>query len=287
MNQYFIKNKFNITFILFVIISIVSMFFTTSSFVLTPKIIIGAIAYPFIKAYNFVFENIINIFTSVRELKQLRDENLRLKNELNQLKDIQFKAELLETENKELKRLLEFQQKAEYKVIGAEIVMKDPSNLYSTIILNKGKIHGVKKGDPVYTIVNGEKLLVGKIIETNFLYSKVMTIFDSRCRVSVKELYTNYSGIARGDAPESQYLEVEYFPNEAEIFYEDLFITAGYGGVFPDGLLVGKAIDIQKQNFSLYQKIRLKPVLDLSKIPYVLIILNFDEVNKIEMSIDN
>lgn len=287
MNQYFIKNKFNITFILFVIISIVSMFFTTSSFVLTPKMIFGAIAYPFIKAYNFVFENIINIFTSVRELKQLRDENLRLKNELNQLKDIQFKADLLETENKELKRLLEFQQKAEYKVIGAEIVMKDPSNLYSTIILNKGKIHGVKKGDPVYTIVNGEKLLVGKVIETNFLYSKVMTIFDSRCQVSVKELYTNYSGIARGNAPEIQYLEVEYFPNEAEIFYEDLFITAGYGGVFPDGLLVGKAIDIQKQNFSLYQKIRLKPVLDLSKIPYVLIILNFDEVNKIEMNTDN
>jgi len=286
MNQYFVKNKFSITFILFIVISITSMFFTTSSFILTPKIIFGAIAYPFIKAYNFIFENIINLFSSVSELKRLKDENIQLKNEVNQLKDFQFKAESLEKENRELKKLLEFQQSSEYKTIPAEIIMKDPSNLYSTIILNKGSIHGVKKGNPVYAILDGEKLLVGKVIETNYFYSKVMTIFDSRCFISVKETFTNYSGIAKGDSPESQYLEVDYFPNEADIFYEDIFITAGYGGVFPSGLIVGKAIDIQKQNFSIYQKIKLKPKLDLSKISYVLIILNFDEINKIDMSIN-
>lgn len=285
MNQYFVKNKFSITFILFIVISISSMFFTTSSFILTPKIIFGAIAYPFIKAYNFIFENIINLFSSVSEIKRLKDENIQLKNEVNKLKDFQFKAESLENENRELKKLLEFHQSSEYKNIPAQIIMKDPSNLYSTIILNKGSINGIKKGNPVYTILNGEKLLVGKVIETNYFYCKVMTIFDSRCLISVKETFTNYSGIAKGDSPDSQLLEVDYFPNEAEIFYEDVFVTAGYGGVFPPGLIVGKAIDIQKQNFSIYQKIKLKPILDLSKISYVLIIINFDEVNNINMNL--
>lgn len=280
MNQYLVKNKFILTFIIFILLSLLSMFFTTSSFILTPKIIFGAIAYPFLKAYNFVFENVINIFSSVKELKQLKDENIRLKNEINLLKDIQFKANLLETENKELKKLLDFQNSSEYKTISAEVLLKDPSNLYSVLTLNKGSKHGVKKGNPVYTIVNGEKLIIGKIIETSFFYSKVMTIFDSRSLISVKESYTNYSGIAKGDAPASQYLEVEYFPNDAEIFFEDLFLTAGYGGVYPPGFIIGKVVDVQKQNFSIYQKIRLKPLIDLSKISYVLIILDYSNTEE-------
>ncbi|MFN3411330.1 MAG: rod shape-determining protein MreC [Exilispira sp.] len=287
MNQYFVKNKFTITLILFIVISIVSMFFTTSSFLLTPKIIFGAIAYPFLKAYNFVFTNTINFFSSVNELKRLKEENIKLKNEIDLLKDIQYKANILEIQNKELKKLLEFQNSSEYKVVSAEIILKDPSNLFSVITVNKGSNHGIKKGNPVYTIMNGEKLLVGKVIELSFFYCKIMTIFDPRSYVSVKEYYSNYSGIAKGNAPEDNMLEVEYFPNDAEIFFDDLFVTAGYGGVYPPDLLIGKVINVQKQNFSIYQKIKLKPVLDLSKITYVLIILDYNIEDQIKLGDNN
>ncbi len=275
MNQYLIKNKFTITFIVFIVISILSMFFTTSSFVLTPKIIFGAIAYPFLKAYNFVFENIIQIFSSVSEIKRLKDENKILKNEIMALKDAQFKANLMERENIELRKILNLQKVSEFKTVVAEIVFKDPSNLYSVITINKGSNSGINKGDAVYTTLDGEKLVVGKIIETSFFYSKVMTIFDSRSLISVKEIYTNYSGIAKGDAPESNLLEVSYFPNEADIYFNDLFLTTGYGGVFPPGFLIGRVVDIQKQNFSIYQKVRLKPILNLSKISYVFVIIDY------------
>ena len=279
MNQYLVKNKFTITLIIFIIISIISMFFTTSSFILTPKIIFGAIAYPFLKAYNFVFVNIIQIFSSVRELRILKNENITLKNELMALKDAQFKATLLEKENIELRELLNLTRTSEYKVVAAEIVFKDPSNLYSVITINKGTNSGIKKGDAVYTVDNGEKLVIGKIIETSFFYSKIMTIFDSRSLISVKEIYSNFSGIAKGDAPESNLLEVNYFPNDADIYFDDLFLTSGFGGVFPSGLLVGKVIDIQKQNFSIYQKVRLKPLLNLSKINYVFVIIDNSYIN--------
>lgn len=287
MNQYFLKNKFTITLILFIVISIFSMFFTTSSFLLTPKIIFGAIAYPFLKAYNFVFTNTINFFSSLNELKRLKEENIKLKNEINLLKDIQFKAHILEIENKELKKLLEFQNFSEYKVVSAEIILKDPSNLFSVITVNKGSNHGIKKANPVYTVVNGEKLLVGKVIELSYFYCKIMTIFDPRSFVSVKEYYYNYSGIAKGNAPEDNLLEVEYFPNDAEIFFGDLFVTAGYGGVYPPDLLIGKVINVQKQNFSIYQRIKLKPVLDLSKTTYVFIILDYNIEDQIKFTNNN
>ncbi|HQM89806.1 MAG TPA: rod shape-determining protein MreC, partial [Exilispira sp.] len=74
----------------------------------------------------------------------------------------------------------------------------------------------------------------------------------------------------------SNLLQVEYFPNEADIFFNDIFITAGFGGIFPPGILVGKVVDVQKQNFSLYQKITLKPLIDFSKIQYVFVILNYE-----------
>lgn len=276
MNQYFLKNKFTIFFIIFIVISIISMFFTTSSFILTPKIIFGAISYPFVKAYTFVVQNTLTFFSSLKELNLLKQENIRLNEELKQLKEAKFKLELLERENKELKQMLKLKEEAPYDVLPAQIILKDPTNLYSVITINRGSNDNIKKGLAVYAIQDGEKIIVGKVIEVNFFYSKVMTVFDARSSISVKELYSNYSGIARGDAPTSNLLQVEYFPNEADIFFNDIFITAGFGGIFPPGILVGKVVDVQKQNFSLYQKITLKPMIDFSKIQYVFVILNYE-----------
>ena len=276
MNQYFLKNKFTIFFIIFIVISVISMFFTTSSFILTPKIIFGAISYPFVKAYTFVVQNTLTFFSSLKELNLLKQENVRLNEELKQLKEAKFKLELLERENKELKQMLKLKEEAPYDVLPAQIILKDPTNLYSVITINRGSNDNIKKGLAVYAIQDGEKIIVGKVIEVNFFYSKVMTVFDARSSISVKELYSNYSGIARGDAPTSNLLQVEYFPNEADIFFNDIFITAGFGGIFPPGILVGKVVDVQKQNFSLYQKITLKPMIDFSKIQYVFVILNYE-----------
>ncbi|HNV44577.1 MAG: rod shape-determining protein MreC [Spirochaetes bacterium] len=276
MNQYFLKNKFTIFFIIFIVISIISMFFTTSSFILTPKVIFGAISYPFVKAYTFVVQNTLTFFSSLKELNLLKQENVRLNEELKQLKEAKFKLELLERENKELKQMLKLKEEAPYDVLPAQIILKDPTNLYSVITINRGSNDNIKKGLAVYAIQDGEKIIVGKVIEVNFFYSKVMTVFDARSSISVKELYSNYSGIARGDAPTSNLLQVEYFPNEADIFFNDIFITAGFGGIFPPGILVGKVVDVQKQNFSLYQKITLKPLIDFSKIQYVFVILNYE-----------
>jgi rod shape-determining protein MreC len=276
MNQYFLKNKFTIFFIIFIVISILSMFFTTSSFILTPKIIFGAISYPFVKAYTFIVQNTLTFFSSLKELNLLKQENVRLNEELKQLKEAKFKLELLERENKELRQMLKLKEEAPYDVLPAQIILKDPTNLYSVITINRGSNDNIKKGLAVYAIQDGEKIIVGKVIEVNFFYSKVMTIFDARSSISVKELYSNYSGIARGDAPTSNLLQVEYFPNEADIFFNDIFITAGFGGIFPPGILVGKVVDVQKQNFSLYQKITLKPMIDFSKIQYVFVILNYE-----------
>ena len=276
MNQYFLKNKFTIFFIIFIVISIISMFFTTSSFILTPKVIFGAISYPFVKAYTFVVQNTLTFFSSLKELNLLKQENIRLNEELKQLKEAKFKLELLERENKELKQMLNLKEEAPYDVLPAQIILKDPTNLYSVITINRGSNDNIKKGLAVYAIQDGEKIIVGKVIEVNFFYSKVMTVFDARSSISVKELYSNYSGIARGDAPTSNLLQVEYFPNEADIFFNDIFITAGFGGIFPPGILVGKVVDVQKQNFSLYQKITLKPLIDFSKIQYVFVILNYE-----------
>ncbi len=287
MNQYLSKNKFTITFIIFLVISVLSMFFTTSSFILTPKIILGAISYPFIMAYNFVFENIIQFFNSLNELKRLKDENALLKSQLTELKDIQFKLVQLELENKELKKLLELQNFENFKIITAKIILKDPSNLYSVIVIDKGINKGIKRGNPVYTIIDGEKLVVGRVIETSYSYSKIMTIFDSRSLISVKEMYTNFSGIARGNAPESNLLEVQYFPNEAEIYFNDLFLTSGYGGIYPPGLIIGNVVDIQKKIFSIYQNVKLKPKLNLSKVSYVFVILDYFFIDLISQNREN
>lgn len=278
MNPLVIKNKDNIIFIIFLIISLLFMIFTTTTYDITPGSVLGMFIYPFVAFYDFISHKTIDFFTSISELNKLQQENKKLKEEIKNLKELRYDYSNLKKENQILRNLLNFQKKIIYKTEIAKIIGKDPLNLYSVIVINKGRRNGIRKDMPVFSINDGEKIIIGKVIEVSLSYSKVMTIFDPRLYIGAKEENSNYTGIVRGNTPNSSDLICLYFKNNINISYNDVFKTSGMDGIFPEDLIIGYVKSVKKNNFSLYQSIILKPAIDLAMVDYVYVVKKENEL---------
>lgn len=278
MNIIDIKNKPNILFIVYILISLILMIITSPTINFSPKVFFGMLTYPFITAYNGISEFFANFFLSVKENRELKEENEKLKREIKLLKEIQYNYDYVLKENIILKNLLNLPQEKEYESIVAKIIAKDPLNLYSTIILNKGYTSGIKVGMPVYYVLDGEKVAIGKIIEVGTYYSTVMTLFDPRSYISVKENITNHIAICKGEAPKSFDLNILYLSNDANIKFNGLFITSGLGTDFPEGYKVGYTTYIKKNMYDIYQEVKIKSFINLSSIDYVFILLKENNI---------
>ncbi len=122
-------------------------------------------------------------------------ENDRLKKELRQaLKKNQQLVEI-ELANKRLRALLNFKKKVNRHVITAEVIGKDPSLWYKTVIIDKGQTDGVVKGSAVVAPSG----IAGQVIETLPHYSKVLLITDRNCAIDAVVQKKKARGIVKGD----------------------------------------------------------------------------------------
>ena len=110
----------------------------------------------------------------------VREENKKLKIELEKYKSLELNVEFLTDENKKLQKILE----TEYFKNLSNIVLKvlvDKNSPLKSIIINKGTKAGILKGMPV----TKNNYLVGRVVETNYLSSRVLLLNDLNSRIPV------------------------------------------------------------------------------------------------------
>jgi rod shape-determining protein MreC len=196
------------------------------------------------------------------------EENKKLKLELQKLRAKDFETEFLKTQNFNYQKILSSTSKITERSVIAKVIIDKESPFLKSIIVNKGSRSEVKKGMPV--VANG--YLVGKIVETNYLSSRVLLLNDLNSRIPVSLENSSAQAIITGygfDNPKLEYLP-ENFP-----FVEGITIfTSGKDGVLAGGIPIGESII---ENDSLNVKLFNDP----NQLSVISIILtNFKEENK-------
>ncbi len=169
-------------------------------------------------------------------------------------------------ENQRLKKLLDFVEADPRKVLPALVVAEDASSWAQTIVLDKGLRHGVQEGNPV-VVAEG---VVGRVIKVANNSSRVLLLTDAASSIAGLVQRTRTRGVVRGDGRE---LNLEFALRNDLIEVEDLIMTSGMGGVFPKGLIVGRVTAVQRNDFGLFQQIKLAPVVDFSRLEEVLVLM--------------
>jgi rod shape-determining protein MreC len=212
-------------------------------------------------AQNFFWkigDRTLNFFSFFSNNKALNEENEKLKKENQELiYKISFIDQLKE-ENEKMRQALGIGMEKEFRLLMVESTGKDINA--DRLILNKGIKDGVNKD---MVLINENKVLFGKISEVYDNFSKATLISDKNSsfegRIQGKEVFAVVKG--KGNTG----ISFQMVPREKEMSEGDIIISAGSGAGFPEGLLVGRIIKIEKNDVNPFQEAEIKPFFEIKE----------------------
>ena len=168
----------------------------------------------------------------------LKEENEKLREVIENYKSLDLNLEYLTNENKNLRKVLNAENIINAKdIVLAKVLVDRNSPFLKTIIINKGTQSGIKKGMPVTQNNN----LVGRIVDTNYLSSRVLLLTDLNSRIPVSLDADSSQAILTGSGTKNP--KLEYLPEEYE-FKEDVNVFAsGKERIFIPGTPIGKTTE--------------------------------------------
>ncbi len=143
------------------------------------------------------------------------------------------------------------------------VIGRSPSAWNRVFLVDKGSKEGIQLNMPVMSATS----LIGKIVEVGPRVSKALLITDPNSRVGAVVQRTRDQGVLYGTF--SGECRLKYISVDAKIKPGDNVVTAGYGGLFPGGLLVGVVDKVWKEPGQIYQVAVVRPASDLGRVEEV------------------
>ena len=159
-------------------------------------------------------------------------------------------------------------------IISAQIIGKDATSWFRSILLDKGTKDGVKVNQPVVT----HQGLVGKIVRTTPSTALVELITDKNSRVAALIQKNRAEAILYGQSS-SPICVLEFLERDVDIQAGDYVISSGMGGIFPKGLILGIISKIGKKSYGLFQYAEVTPLVPFSMLEEVLILQTTEETS--------
>ena len=211
---------------------------------------------------------------TLREIGELKQRNLELEARVNQLTVENLRLAEVETENAQLRALLDFAQtNPSYDIRGGQIIARvigDGASLFThPIQIDLGEIHGIRQGMPVVT----DRGLVGRIAHVYPRSSDILLITDPRSNVNVMTQASRAQGVLRGRVGQPPIMEL--ISPDIAISEGEIIITSGLGGHFPKGLVVGQVTEVIHNDNLMFQSAVIQPTVDFDRMELVLVITNF------------
>jgi len=200
-------------------------------------------------------------------LASAAQENDILKKMLNESIEKNNQWHEIELANTRLRNLLNFQKEPNNRVVAAEVIGKDPSGWFKTVIIDKGKAEGLQKGLPV-VLPQG---IVGQVIEVSSHYSKVMLVIDRNSAVDALVQRSRARGIIKGASADQ--CRFEFVLRKHDVQIGDTVISSGLDGVYPKGLRIGRVSDLSERKSDIFYDITVAPFVDYETLEEVLVIL--------------
>jgi rod shape-determining protein MreC len=191
----------------------------------------------------------------------------------------------LERENEELREIEgEYQllvdlfnrarQTPDYQRLTASVIGQDPNPAVRSIIIDKGSEDGIRVGMPV----ESARGLVGQIYRTTPNSSQIVLITDSSSAIPARLGTSRATGILRGGGL-GGVLTIEWIDLKYDIEIGEVVLTSGLGGRFPQDLVIGRVIEVDRREAELFQQAVVQVAADLDSLEIVFVITDFEPVD--------
>lgn len=257
--------------VLVFILAVAAVRYMPQSISLRLKLIVGSIFVPIFGVSTAVQNTADTISKAIlpgellsSKLKQLEEENQRLKIQLMQLQNIT-------EENRILRSNLNWTAQSPWRLKPARVIARDPSSWWRGVQIDVGSKDQIRPNLPVMTMDG----LIGRTSEVGLTRSMVVLIGDPKCRVSAIVPEANDCGII---APSQigffngKYIDLTYLTRGSELKPGQAVYTSGLGAIFPKGIFIGRLVDIRSAD-GLYLEARVQLAANLNSLDVVWVIM--------------
>lgn len=236
------------------------------------RMVIETIA-PFQKFIQRTVNTTQEVWSKYFHLINVHNDNSGLQHEIDVLKMENAQLREALATHQRLQALLQFKETIDYPVIAAQVIGKDPSGWFQSVIIDKGKNSGLAINMPV---VNAEGV-VGRLVSVSSDYSKVLLIIDQNSAVDCIIQRSRDKGIVKGIS--SKECKLDYVLKTSDVIIGDMVVSSGMGRMFPKGIPVGEVIGVENQPGELFKDVKIRPMVDFSKLEELLVILKEDPLS--------
>ncbi len=232
-----------------------------------PKSLIVTIVSPLGEALTDLGERVSNIGEGgdddlQQQLDGVSEERDRLLAENAQLRERGREVE-------QLRDLLEFRQaNPQLDLVTADVVSRDPGSREQYLIINQGSNAGIEVGMPVLS----PHFLVGQVTEVDPDRSRVLLIIDSSFQTGARIQGIEAEGIVYGRWQFGERAIMRHVPVDVEIGTDALAVTSGTTERVPAGLVIGKVMEVHRDEVQNETQLDILPLVDFAEISSVTVI---------------
>jgi rod shape-determining protein MreC len=215
-----------------------------------------------------VFRGIGNVWNNYFGLHRAQKENQRLQIEVHRLNQENSLLRSMLRTCKTEKEMLNLLVELEGSILPARVIGWDASNLWKSLVINKGSKDGVTKD---MVVLDKQGHLVGRVVEpVTRKQARIQMITDTESGVHVIPQGKNTPGIISGIGNGLCYLEY-ILATDTLVVEGDHLITTGFDGIYMPGVLVGRVVSVE-ENVSLFKEIKIEPAFRIQELDVLAVI---------------
>jgi len=238
------RQKFSLFTLLIISILVLSLEYFKSGPVDTFRSITKDIIF---KGSFFISEPFVYIkknYYNFKEHLQMYEKYTELKNKNYSSDSLKNENKFYKSENKRLKKLIDEKNVYSNEFLLSKVLLDQQSPYLKSVIINKGFNHGIKLG----VAVKEKYYFVGKIINVNFLTSRILLASDLNSKIPVIIEPNGINAILSGQG-HNDYAGLEFLPKLKKIKEGDVVYTSGVDGIISEAIPIGKVIEKDEKLF--------------------------------------
>ncbi len=167
----------------------------------------------------------------------------------------------------------------EYLYRSARVINNSTNRRFNYITLNKGKLNGIH---PEMGVISNRGA-VGIVKNVSDNYATVISIINTRLKISAKLKASGFFGSLEWDGDSYQHVYLHDIPRHANVNVGDLIVTSGYSSIFPEGILLGNVDHVELEKGASFYRIRVKLSVDYKNLAFVEVIDHITRNEQVEL----
>ncbi|RHB08053.1 rod shape-determining protein MreC [Coprobacillus sp. AM42-12AC] len=216
-----------------------------------------------------------DIFNEYNDLKDVYDENKKLKTKLDSYANVEAENEILTTEIDKLKKITEIDYlPSDYQTKVATVQIRDQTNWNDEITIDLGSMNDIQEG----MVVCDSKGMVGVVSKVTEISSTVSLITSENPSNQIPVMVVNGDqvvyGLLENYRVNSQKLNITLLSNIDKLEKGAKIYTSGLGGdgKSPKGIYIGKAKKLVTQTDGTTTTLMVTPAANMEDLSYVSVI---------------